>query len=273
VIILAHAGAVYEILAPGAELAPDQRQAFASLRFIPRVGPFPAARPPSAHVPRPPPPTLSLAPITAGQGGAISVRAAGSGCRPNEMVELHVCWTGAPSPPRPHPHYTRYRLVSIVRATRRGILDALVTIPVPARAYVAYTVRVIAKDARIGNRLATTTMSRLIASRPGGGGTETIPGIEVQPHSPPVAQGVAYPFTLDTHCGVGFSVDFDGAFWDLADAAWADSNGNPPPRIGNPFQQGTMTLVDRNQARFDFTGDHIRFTRHLGPKVIPGACS
>ena len=40
-IVLAHAGAVYKILAPGKNLAPDQRQALASLRFIPRVGPFP----------------------------------------------------------------------------------------------------------------------------------------------------------------------------------------------------------------------------------------
>jgi hypothetical protein len=45
------------------------------------------------------------------------------------------------------------------------------------------------------------------------------------------------------------------------------------PRIGNPFQKGTMTLVDSNQPRFDFTGGHIRFTRYLGPKVSPGACS
>ncbi len=42
-IVLAHAGAVYLIIAPGRRLAPDQRQALASLRFIHRVGPFPAA--------------------------------------------------------------------------------------------------------------------------------------------------------------------------------------------------------------------------------------
>lgn len=40
-IVFAHAGAVYKILAPGSVLAPDQRQMLASLRFIPRVGPFP----------------------------------------------------------------------------------------------------------------------------------------------------------------------------------------------------------------------------------------
>ena len=40
-IILAHAGTVLEILAQGKALAPDQRQALASLRFIPRAGSFP----------------------------------------------------------------------------------------------------------------------------------------------------------------------------------------------------------------------------------------
>ncbi len=46
-IILAHHGALYSIVAPGATLAPDQRQALASLRFIPSIGPFPSANPPT----------------------------------------------------------------------------------------------------------------------------------------------------------------------------------------------------------------------------------
>jgi hypothetical protein len=45
VVVLAHAGAVYKILAPGSVLAPDQRQMLASLRFIARVGPFPPENP------------------------------------------------------------------------------------------------------------------------------------------------------------------------------------------------------------------------------------
>lgn len=46
-IILAHRGALYSIIAPGAVLAPDQQQALTSLQFIPRVGPFPPANPPT----------------------------------------------------------------------------------------------------------------------------------------------------------------------------------------------------------------------------------
>lgn len=44
-IILAHEEAVYKILAPGSALGPDQRQVLTTLRFIPRVGPFPPETP------------------------------------------------------------------------------------------------------------------------------------------------------------------------------------------------------------------------------------
>jgi len=44
-IVLAHAGAVYKILAPGRSLATDQLRMLSSLRFIPRVGAFPPANP------------------------------------------------------------------------------------------------------------------------------------------------------------------------------------------------------------------------------------
>lgn len=40
-IVLAHRGAVYLITAYGTDLASDQRAALASLRFVPRRGPFP----------------------------------------------------------------------------------------------------------------------------------------------------------------------------------------------------------------------------------------
>jgi hypothetical protein len=43
--ILAHHGALYRILATGATLGTDQVRTLRSLRFIPRVGPFPPANP------------------------------------------------------------------------------------------------------------------------------------------------------------------------------------------------------------------------------------
>jgi len=90
------------------------------------------------------------------------------------------------------------------------------------------------------------------------------------PHTSHVAPGRAYPFTLFTHCGLRASlVDFDHGLWDLADAAWIGSNGNPPPGIGNPFQKGAMTLLRSHRARFSFGRSQISFVRHQGVKYLP----
>jgi len=62
-IVLAHRGALYNIIAPGSRLAGDQRQALASLQFITRVGSFPGANPPppfgSSSVPTVPGPVFT----------------------------------------------------------------------------------------------------------------------------------------------------------------------------------------------------------------------
>jgi hypothetical protein len=57
------------------------------------------------------------------------------------------------------------------------------------------------------------------------------------------------------------------------DPAWQSRNGNPPPGIGNPYQDGTMRLIDPDHARFDFSRGSIAFARHIGPKLVPGPCS
>lgn len=115
--------------------------------------------------------------------------------------------------------------------------------------------------------------------------TLTVAGLLLQPRSPHVEPGKPYPFHLYTHCGVNFSVDFDHAFWDLTDPRWADQPGGMGPHKGldNPFQSGTMTLVDARHARFDFvpiTSEtstagppaSIHFTRHVGPKIVASYC-
>jgi len=100
-IVLAHHGYLYWVIAftnqDGDPLRPDQRQALASLRFIPHVGPFPTATVPPPNVPLPTPPSLSLAGAE-GSRGAVTVRAWGTGYQPGEAVELQACWTGMPRP-------------------------------------------------------------------------------------------------------------------------------------------------------------------------------
>ena len=90
--------------------------------------------------------------------------------------------------------------------------------------------------------------------------------IVLQPESPPAVVGRPYPFTLYTHCGISFALDFAGAFWDYS------SGTVDRATLGNPFQAGTMILLAPDQARFDYAGGSIRFRRHQGPKTIAGMC-
>ena len=98
-------------------------------------------------------------------------------------------------------------------------------------------------------------------------GPPPTPGVVLTPNSARVQQGQSVPFVLYTHCGIDFDTDFDGSFWDAVHPQeWSTD-------IGNPFQQGTMTLIDTNHARFTWTGGSIDYTRHVGPKVVPGLCA
>lgn len=84
-----------------------------------------------------------------------------------------------------------------------------------------------------------------------------------EPRSSPAELGKAYPYKLYTHCGVDLAVDFDGSFWQLSHPV------EVPESLGDPSQEGTMTLIDSDSARFDFAGGSLYFIRHQGPKHIP----
>ncbi len=96
-------------------------------------------------------------------------------------------------------------------------------------------------------------------------------GIILTPMSPPAQVGRSYAFDLLTHCGVNYHVDFDRSFWEATIPVW-DGSGNPPPNLRNPFQDGTMTLLDTDHARFDYSGGAIPFRRLTGAKVVNGLC-
>jgi hypothetical protein len=83
-----------------------------------------------------------------------------------------------------------------------------------------------------------------------------------EPLSLPAELGKSYPFQLYTHCGFDLAVDFDGSFWQLSNLA------EVPESLGDPSQEGTMTLIDPDHARFDFEGGSLLFIRHLGSKYI-----
>jgi hypothetical protein len=68
-------------------------------------------------------------------------------------------------------------------------------------------------------------------------------------------------FRLYTHCGIIYA-DFNGQRF-YADPVLGDGNGNPPGGWGNPFDDGTMTLVTATTAVFsDHAGNRAVFSTH-----------
>jgi hypothetical protein len=81
--------------------------------------------------------------------------------------------------------------------------------------------------------------------------------------------GIAYPFDLYTHCGVlGTDV---GGVWFAAAPPLVEGAGNPPAGWGNPYQPGTLTLVDTEEAVFaDEVGHRVRLV--ADDTARPGPC-
>ncbi len=91
------------------------------------------------------------------------------------------------------------------------------------------------------------------------------------PRSSRVSVGVSYRFQLYTHCGLDYplAVDFDGSYWDpIGPGPASDGSGNPPAGYGNPFDQGTMTLISPTLTQYKSSGGKVmQFSRHAGPEI------
>jgi hypothetical protein len=95
--------------------------------------------------------------------------------------------------------------------------------------------------------------------------------VSLEPGTPPAQIGVPYCFLINTHCGIDFANDIDGAFWTVAPRR---SEGDAPNLLDNQDQgayYGTVTLLDHRRARFTTTGGSIDFER--SPKQrLEGFC-
>lgn len=82
-----------------------------------------------------------------------------------------------------------------------------------------------------------------------------------------VAIGHAQPFELYTHCGIDFRVDFDESFWQ----SYPGEKASP---VGDPVQQGTMTLLTDRVAVFRYRSHgneaSIYFVRNDTPRARVG---
>jgi hypothetical protein len=98
------------------------------------------------------------------------------------------------------------------------------------------------------------------------GGARPATGHTVASGAGPVVAGPARPFTLYTHCGVD-EARIDDRYFEAAHPL-SDGAGNPPAGWGNPYQQGTITLLSSSTAVFrDAAGHRVLF------RLRPGATS
>jgi hypothetical protein len=84
--------------------------------------------------------------------------------------------------------------------------------------------------------------------------------------SGPSGTTAAQPYRLYTHCGID-EARIGNRYFEAVHPL-SNGHGNPPAGWGNPFQQGTMTLLSTSEAVFrDDAGHHVLF------RVRPGATS
>jgi hypothetical protein len=86
------------------------------------------------------------------------------------------------------------------------------------------------------------------------------------------AGGSARPYQLYTHCGID-EARIGNRYFEAVHPL-SDGSGNPPPGWGNPYQQGTMTLVSASEAVFrDHAGHQVRFRLRPGATRFKHLCS
>lgn len=86
--------------------------------------------------------------------------------------------------------------------------------------------------------------------------------LENAANSPRAAADRDFPITVYTHCGLDRSrFDFDGSFW-RAIGETSDGQGNPPPGYDNPYDAGTIRVLDDGTAQYTSSqGNRLRLER------------
>lgn len=84
-----------------------------------------------------------------------------------------------------------------------------------------------------------------------------------------LAIGVPYNVSVYTHCGLRH-VEFDGSNWAIS-GVLSDGSFNPPAGFGNPRDNGTVTLITRDRARYRSEFGEVRtLTRDGGLPWVEG---
>ena len=96
-----------------------------------------------------------------------------------------------------------------------------------------------------------------------------------RPSTPTTAAAAArspQPYQLYTHCGID-EARIGNRYFEAVHPL-SDGQGNPPPGWGNPYQQGTMTLLPPAGAVFrDHAGHQVQFRLRPGATAFKHLCS
>jgi hypothetical protein len=85
------------------------------------------------------------------------------------------------------------------------------------------------------------------------------------------AVGSPQPYQLYTHCGIS-EARIGNRYFEAVHPL-SDGQGNPPPVWGNPYQQGTMTLLSPAEAVFrDHAGHQVQFRLRPGATAFKHRC-
>ena len=128
-------------------------------------------------------------------------------------------------------------------------------------------------DVRRWGRLAAgaAVAGALAACGSGPAGPPASPAAQPSAAASPVV-GSPQPYHLYTHCGIDEARIGSGYF--EAVHPLSDGQGNPPPGWGNPYQQGTMTLLSPATAVFrDHAGHQVQFRLRPGATAFRHLCS
>ena len=109
-----------------------------------------------------------------------------------------------------------------------------------------------------------------------GGSTDVVDGPAAEavadetPYGAGAEIGATYDYVLYVHCGVQWA-RIDGVWWETQPLD--DGNRNPPDGWGNPYDAGTLVLLDENTAEYTGgPGITVRFERTEFVQSPGGGC-
>jgi hypothetical protein len=119
--------------------------------------------------------------------------------------------------------------------------------------------------------LAGATVAVALAACGGGPAARAIVPAEPSARAA-AAAGAAQPYQLYTHCGID-EARLGNRFFEAVHPL-SDGQGNPPPGWGNPYQQGTVTLLSPTRAVFrDNAGHKVQFRLRPGATGFKRVCA